>query len=107
MTLIGPPRVFSNPLRNPESGCAGKAAVVPLDGIRVADFSWVGAGPFSTKPLADHGGRQDRVAVTEGRHPVDAPFRDGVPGVERSGYFADRNSSKQSICLDLHPPSRS
>jgi benzylsuccinate CoA-transferase BbsF subunit len=30
-----------------------------------------------------------------------SPFRDGVPGVNRSGYFAERNSSKRSICLDL------
>jgi len=76
---------------------------LPLDGIRVADFSWVGAGPFLTKPLADHGAD---VIKIESRTRVDpirsmAPFRDGVKGLERSGYFANRNSSKRSICLDL------
>ena len=36
-----------------------------------------------------------------------APFRDGVKGTDRSGYFANRNSSKRSICLDLkHPQGR-
>lgn len=75
----------------------------PLAGVRVADFSWVGAGPFATKPLADHGAE---VVKIESRSRTDvirsmSPFRDGVPGVNRSGYFADRNSSKRSICLDL------
>ncbi|WP_083452973.1 CaiB/BaiF CoA transferase family protein [Mycolicibacterium goodii] len=76
---------------------------LPLNGIRIADFSWVGAGPFLTKPLADHGAD---VIKVESRTRVDpirsmAPFRDGVAGVERSGYFANRNTSKRSICLDL------
>jgi benzylsuccinate CoA-transferase BbsF subunit len=78
----------------------------PLAGIRVADFSWVGAGPFATKPLADHGAD---VVKIESRSRTDVirsmpPFRDGVPGVNRSGYFADRNSSKRSICLELREP---
>jgi len=80
--------------------------MAPLDGIRIADFSWVGAGPFLTKPLADHGAE---VIKVESRVRTDVirsmpPFRDGVPGVDRSGYFADRNSSKRSICLDLRDP---
>jgi len=84
-------------------------AQLPLSGIRVADFSWVGAGPFLTKPLADHGAD---VVKIESRTRVDpirsmAPFRDGVAGVDRSGYFANRNSSKRSVCLDLkHPAGR-
>jgi benzylsuccinate CoA-transferase BbsF subunit len=79
------------------------STTLPLDGIRVADFSWVGAGPFLTKPLADHGAD---VIKIESRTRVDpirsmAPFQHGVKGIERSGYFANRNSSKRSICLDL------
>lgn len=79
---------------------------LPLNGIRVADFSWVGAGPFLTKPLADHGAD---VVKVESRNRVDpirsmAPFRDGVKGIERSGYFANRNTSKRSMCLDLKDP---
>ena len=80
--------------------------MAPLDGVRIADFSWVGAGPFLTKPLADHGAE---VIKIESRVRTDVirsmpPFRDGVPGPDRSGYFADRNSSKRSICLDLRDP---
>ena len=26
-----------------------------LAGVKIADFSWVGAGPRATKDLADHG----------------------------------------------------
>ena len=85
------------------------SAQLAMTGIRVADFSWVGAGPFLTKPLADHGAD---VVKVESRTRVDpirsmAPFRDGVKGADRSGYFANRNSSKRSICLDLkHPRGR-
>jgi benzylsuccinate CoA-transferase BbsF subunit len=76
---------------------------LPLTGVRVADFSWVGAGPFMTKPLADHGAE---VIKVESRTRTDVirsmpPFTGGKPGVNRSGYFANRNSSKRSICLDL------
>lgn len=79
---------------------------LPLRGVRVTDFTWVGAGPFTTKPLADHGAE---VIKVESRTRTDvirrmAPFRDGVPGVNRSGYFANRNTSKKSICLDLRHP---
>jgi benzylsuccinate CoA-transferase BbsF subunit len=32
------------------------------------------------------------------------PYKDGKPGVNRSGYFADRNSSKRSITVDMKHP---
>ena len=76
---------------------------LPLQGIRVADFTWIGAGSFTTKLLADHGadvikiessGRMDSLRSSR-------PYKDGVPGINRSGYFADRNSSKRSITLNL------
>ncbi|MFD0056926.1 CaiB/BaiF CoA transferase family protein [Streptomyces sp. NPDC127168] len=76
---------------------------LPLDGVRVADFTWVGAGPFLTKPLADHGADVIKIESRTRTDPIRsmAPFRDGHPGVNRSGYFANRNTSKRSICLDL------
>ncbi|KOV95534.1 MULTISPECIES: CaiB/BaiF CoA transferase family protein [unclassified Streptomyces] len=79
---------------------------LPLDGVRVADFTWVGAGPFLTKPLADHGADVIKIESRTRTDPIRsmAPFRDGRPGVNRSGYFANRNSSKRSICLDLKTP---
>ncbi|GGN62084.1 hypothetical protein GCM10011579_028900 [Streptomyces albiflavescens] len=79
---------------------------LPLKGLRVADFTWVGAGPFFTKPLADHGADVIKIESRSRTDPIRnmAPFRDGVPGPDRSGYFANRNTSKRSICLDLKDP---
>lgn len=77
-----------------------------LAGVRVVDFSWIGAGSYTTKILADLGAdvikiessqRLDTLRVTK-------PFKDGKPGVNRSGYFADRNSSKRSITLNVKDP---
>src|SRR5439155_2294221 len=28
---------------------------LPLEGVKVADFSWIGVGPITAKALADHG----------------------------------------------------
>ncbi|MGY4785399.1 CaiB/BaiF CoA transferase family protein [Rhodococcus opacus] len=80
--------------------------ILPLEGVRVADFTWVGAGPFLTKPLADHGADVIKIESRTRTDPIRsmAPFRDGEPGVDRSGYFANRNSSKRSVCLDLKDP---
>jgi benzylsuccinate CoA-transferase BbsF subunit len=74
-----------------------------LHGVRVADFTWIGAGSFTTKLLADNGAD---VVKIESRGRMDSlrssrPYKDGVPGINRSGYFADRNSSKRSIALNL------
>lgn len=75
----------------------------PLAGVRVADFTWVGAGSYMTKLLAEHGAD---VIKVESRSRLDGlrrnpPFKDGVPGENRSGYFADRNTNKRGICLNL------
>lgn len=78
----------------------------PLAGIRVADFTWIGAGSFTTKMLADFGA--DVIKVESSTRPdtlrMTAPFKDGRKGPNRSGYFADRNTSKRSICLNLKHP---
>lgn len=76
---------------------------LPLHGIRVADFTWIGAGSFTTKLLADLGAD---VIKIESHQRVDSlreskPFQNGIPGLNRSGYFADRNSSKRSITLNM------
>lgn len=74
-----------------------------LDGVKVLDFCWVGAGPLATKMLADHGAD---VVKVESRHKPDGlrltpPFAGGQRGVDRSGYFADRNTNKRSLALNL------
>ena len=76
---------------------------LPFDGIRVADFSWVGVGPISTKYLADHGATVIRVE-SEGRPDGlrgHVPFKDNEPGWNRSQFFGDFNTSKRSLALDM------
>ncbi len=79
---------------------------LPFEGITVADFSWVGVGPISAKYLADHGARVIRIE-SETRPDVlrgGAPFKDGVPGLDRSQFFGDFNTSKQSLTLNMKTP---
>lgn len=78
----------------------------PLDGVKVTDFTWIGAGSFTTKILADLGA--DVVKLESGTRPdtlrLMPPFKDKVSGVNRSGYFADRNTSKRSMALNMKQP---
>ncbi len=77
--------------------------VRPLGGIKVLDFTHGGAGPLLTKTLGDFGAD---VIKVESRDHLDfprmlPPFADKKPGINRSSYFTNRNSSKRSILLDL------
>ena len=74
--------------------------------MRVIDFSWIGAGSYTTKILADLGADVIKIESSERLDTlrVTKPFKDSVPGVNRSGYFADRNSSKRSITLNVKDP---
>jgi crotonobetainyl-CoA:carnitine CoA-transferase CaiB-like acyl-CoA transferase len=81
-------------------------AAKPLAGIRVADFTWVWAGPFCTLQLAHLGAEviriesASRTCVTR----LLPPWPDGQPGVNRSGYFNQYNQGKRSLALDLKDP---
>lgn len=78
-------------------------ASLPLAGITVLDFCWVGAGSYMTRLLADHGADVIKVETRTRVDPVrtSPPYADGVAGVNRSGYFTDRNSSKRSLTLNM------
>ncbi|MBM3141361.1 MAG: hypothetical protein FJZ92_14415, partial [Chloroflexi bacterium] len=72
-------------------------------GLRVADFSWVAAGPIVVKALADHGATVVRV---ESATRLDLlrrlpPFKDGVPGPNRAYWYNNVNTSKLGLALDL------
>src|SRR5882724_9041818 len=78
----------------------------PLEGIRVADFTWVWAGPFCTLQLAHLGAEVIRVE-TATRLCVTRllpPYPDMQAGTNRSGYFNQYNQGKKSITLDLKRP---
>ncbi|MFZ3102844.1 MAG: CoA transferase [Desulfitobacteriaceae bacterium] len=79
---------------------------LPLKGIRVLDFTWVGAGPLATRILAEYGAE---VIKIESGTRLDylrllPPYKDGKVGVERSGYFSNRNPNKKGITLNLKHP---
>ena len=81
-----------------------------LEGIVVCDFSWVGAGPIATGVLAQCGAQVIKIeSVT--RPDIlrkGEPFKDGLStGMDRSGYFANRNANKKDIALNMgHPRAR-
>lgn len=79
---------------------------LPLEGIKVLDFSWVITGPLAIKFLGDFGA--EVVKVESPTRPDEmrmvAPFKDGQPGMNRSGGFTLYNSSKRDITLNLNKP---
>ena len=79
---------------------------LPLAGVRVTDFTWIGAGSYATKILADFGA--DVIKIESSRRidslRMSAPYKDRIKGVNRSGYFADRNATKRSLTLDMKHP---
>ncbi|HJP41579.1 MAG TPA: CoA transferase [Dehalococcoidia bacterium] len=77
-----------------------------FSGLRVADFAWVGVGPLTSKYLADHGAEVIRVESNTYPEALRRapPFVDDEPGVDRSGYYANFNSSKLGASLNLKHP---
>nr|WSY57255.1 CoA transferase [Streptomyces sp. NBC_00886] len=76
-----------------------------LHGIRVLDLTWVLAGPYCTKVLADHGadvikvesaGRPDPARFAPFMHLSRGPHTDP----NTNGYFNEVNRNKRSIALD-------
>jgi benzylsuccinate CoA-transferase BbsF subunit len=78
----------------------------PLSGIRVLDFTWVGAGPLTTRFLADFGAEVIKIESVTRPDPlrVTPPLARGESELERSGYFASRNANKKSFALDMAKP---
>ena len=88
---------------------AGPAAAPggALDRLRVLDLTWVLAGPYATKQLAEHGAD---VIKIESRHRQDptrlAPSMHLRPGddIDDSGYFINFNRNKRSVAVNLRTP---
>lgn len=82
-------------------------ARAPLDGVRIADFTWVWAGPYCTLQLAHLGAEVIRIE-TRTRPCVTRllpPWPDGKPGgLNRSGYFNQYNQGKRSLTLNFKYP---
>ena len=84
-----------------------QSPTLPLAGIRVADFSWVWAGPFCTAHLAHLGAEvikiesQTRTDMTR-RLPIGPKGMEG--GINRSAIFNQWAQGKKSLQLNLTKP---
>jgi len=65
-----------------------------LNGIRIIDFSWVLAGPFATRLLADFGAQVIKIQ----------PPMPEETGVFNRGYYNNWNRNKLGIRLNLNKP---
>ncbi len=101
--------VLGEPARTPGGRIAAEPAAKgrrALEGVRIIDFSWFGAGPMGTKVLADHGAEVIRV---ESEYRLDGlrragPKREGHDGPNQSGYYNGHNSSKLSTRINVNEP---
>jgi benzylsuccinate CoA-transferase BbsF subunit len=79
----------------------------PLEGIRIADFTWVWAGPYCTLQFAHMGA--DVVRIESRTRPCVTrllpPWPGGqIGGLNRSGYFNQYNQGKRSLTLNFKRP---
>lgn len=75
-----------------------------LEGVKVADFSWFGAGPICSEHLASYGATVVRI---ESETHIDslrtiAPFPPGKTGYNVSGYFNNFNAGKYDLLLNMN-----
>ncbi len=78
-----------------------------LDGVRVLDLTWVLAGPYATKQLAEHGADVIKVESMYRQDPTRfAPSMRLRPEAtyDDSGYFLNFNRNKRSLALNLRKP---
>lgn len=77
-----------------------------FDGVKVLDFCWVVIGPMLTRYLADFGASVVRVESKTRMETLrlSQPFKDGVAGENRSGYFSNYNVNKLGITVNMALP---
>ncbi len=101
--ILNRPARSASPPARPQASASG----LPLEGIRVVDFSWAWAGPFCAMQLAHLGAEVIRVESQArpdlGRRvPI---YPTGMePGLNRSGYANQWHQGKKSILLNLSKP---
>jgi len=75
-----------------------------FEGIKIAEFAAIAAGPLIGKHMADHGAT---VVHVESRERPDGfrqnypPYKDNKPGINRSGAFTMCNNNKYGVTINL------
>jgi benzylsuccinate CoA-transferase BbsF subunit len=74
-----------------------------FSGVTITSFSWAVVGPLTMKYFADYGATVIRVET--GKRPctlrISTPYKDGKPGLNRSGYFNHFSSNIFSLALNM------
>jgi benzylsuccinate CoA-transferase BbsF subunit len=77
-----------------------------FSGLTIAGFIWAMVGPLTLKFFADYGATVIRVETA--RRPcisrTSPPFKDGKPGLNRSGYFNHFSANMYSMALNMKNP---
>lgn len=84
-----------------------KTPRLPLEGVRISDFTWAWAGPYATELLAFLGA--EVIKIESARRPDHARIRSLTLGLstkhlDNSPVFNDLNLNKMSLALDLTQP---
>lgn len=77
-----------------------------LEGIKVADFTWQGAGPLTTSYLAQCGATVVKIESISNPDSMRTfpPNKDGQAGLNRSFLFAELNANKLDMAINLNHP---
>jgi benzylsuccinate CoA-transferase BbsF subunit len=77
-----------------------------FEGLRVVVFAWIGVALQTAEYLSEYGAEVIKIESRLRPDPIRAmpPFKDGVPGLERSLLFSRVVDTVESITLDLKKP---
>ncbi|MFC1864328.1 CaiB/BaiF CoA transferase family protein [Chloroflexota bacterium] len=77
-----------------------------LEGVKVADFTQVFAGPLTTKALADYGALVIKIEskVRPDGERASRPMKDNIAGWNRGGMFNQYNTGKLDVNINITHP---
>ena len=77
-----------------------------FEGVRIADFAWVGVGPNATMQMAFHGAEVIRIesSLKPDTFRSGGPRPQGDRSLDGSAYFAKFNRGKRGMALNLQHP---